>query len=345
LKGIVLQNYGDENVLELQEIADPKPRYRELLISVKACGVCYHDILSRKGLMRGMQLPRVIGHEVAGIVEDVGENVEEFKIGDKVALMQHTFVCGECEMCRTGHETLCPHKKFMGHECDGGYSEKVTVSSSCAVKIPSNVKFEEAAIAACAIGTELNALRDVGQVKLGETVLITGASGGLGVHGIQIAKALGAQVIALTTSEKKSEKLYELGAHYVVVSKHGVFSPEIREITDGKGVDVVIDNVGGKIFHEVRKSLGRLGRWVMVGEVSGDFVDFNMAQLFLKGISLHSATSTTRKQLKDTLDLISNGYVKPVISMRESLNRVGNLHTKLEAREIFGRSVVTFSEI
>lgn len=341
MKAVIVNEFGDEKILRLSHLSDPSPRYGDILVKVKACGVCYHDILSRKGLMKGMDLPRVIGHEVAGIVEEIGLGVKEFKKGDSVALIQHASVCGDCDMCRTGHETLCRHKKFMGHECNGGYAEKVVVSASCAVPIPENVPFDQAAITACAIGTELNAIRDVGKVQIGENVLITGAGGGLGVHGIQIASAAGAKVIAVTTSREKADKLRQYGADEVVVTdRGGKFSHNVRKVTNGKGADVVIDNVGGKVFHEVRKSLSTLGRWVMVGEVSGGLVQMNLAQLFLRGFSLQSATSTTRKQLREALQLVSKGKIRPVIGMREPLHRAENLHIQLEQGKIFGRSVL-----
>lgn len=341
MRAIVIDRFGDPEVLEERDVPAPMPGPGEILLNVTACGVCFHDVLSRKGAMRkGMELPRIPGHEIAGVVAEVGSSVRDVLPGDRVATTQRRYVCGVCEFCRSGRESLCPYRQFLGHECDGGYAEQVVVSAGTSARIPDGVADVDAAIAACAIGTGLNALRDVGNVRIGETVLITGAGGGLGVHVVQLASRAGARVMATTTSPAKVDLLKELGADDVVVSQDGAFSEGVLKATAGRGADLVIDNVGGKVFDQVRRSLAKGGRWVMVGEVSSDLVQFNLAQLFLKGLSLHSAVSTNRAQLVDTLGLIASGDIRPIV--REApLQQAAQVHDELESGSVLGRVALT----
>lgn len=344
MKAIVLDRYGGPEVLEWREVPAPMPGSGEVLLNVSACGVCFHDVLSRKGAMsKGMELPRIPGHEISGVVAEIGPGVSDFSPGDRVATTQRRYVCGVCEFCRSGRETLCRRRQFLGHECDGGYAEQVVVSTGTSARVPDGVSDAEAAIAACAIGTGLNALRDVGKVRIGERVLVTGAGGGLGVHVVQLASRAGAQVIAATTSPEKVDRLEKLGADSVVVAQDGAFAEEVREATDGRGVELVIDNVGGKVFDQVRRSLAPGGRWVMVGELGSDVVQLNLAQLFLRGLSLHSAVSTSRTQLFDTLALIASGEIQPVVS-EVPATKAADVHSALESGTIFGRVALTIGE-
>ncbi|TAM74730.1 zinc-binding dehydrogenase, partial [bacterium] len=334
----MIDGFGDTNVLVQREVALPTPGYGEVLIGVRACGVCRLDLLERKGLMRGLVTPRILGHEIAGVVEAVGPGVSGFRPGDRIATTQRRSVCGICAFCRAGNETLCARKLFFGHDCDGGYAERVVCSEGTAAAIPQGIPFEEAAIAACAIGTELNAVRDTGRTQLGETVLVTGASGGVGIHGVQLARAAGAHTIALTTSSAKVKRLREYGADEVVVAQDGRFAEQVRALTGGAGVDVAIDNVGTRAFHEVRKSLAPRGRWIMTGELGAERAELNLAQIFLHGLSMLSVVSTSRVQLADSLRLIAQGVVRPVIGLRVPLSEVADAHRRIERGDVFGRA-------
>lgn len=343
MKATVIDRFGGPEVLEEREVPAPTPGPGEILVDVAACGVCYHDVLARKGAMRrGMELPRIPGHEIAGVVVEVGSLVQDFSPGDRIATTQRRYVCGICEFCRGGRETLCPRKQFLGHECDGGYAEQVLVSVGACARVPDGVGDAEAAIAACAVGTGLNALRDTGKARIGETVLVTGAGGGLGVHVVQLASNAGARVVATTTSPTKAERIEGLGADVVVVDPEGAFAGGVLEATGGRGADLAIDNVGGKVFDQVRRSLVPGGRWVMVGEVSSDVVQLNLAQLFLRGLSLHSAVSTSRAQLVDALNLIDSGKVRPVVA-EVPMSGAAEVHARLEAGTVFGRVALTTS--
>ena len=343
MRAVVVRETGSTDVLRFEEVATPVPGPREVLIRVAACGVCTLDIVTRNGsYTQRVKFPLIPGHEIAGTVVATGAAVRRFHTGDRVATTQRYHICGDCRFCRGGYEPLCAERRFLGQQdLVGGYAEFVAVEEDNVALVPPQVKDEQAAIAACAIGTSLNAVRDVGRVRLGEHVLVSGAGGGLGVHALQLARLAGARVIAQTTSPEKAELLARLGAHDVLVTvRDEDFSERVRALTGGHGVDVLIDNVGTPLFAALRRSLGVNGRWVLVGQLGGGFVPFNPAQLFLRNQSMLSVHSTTRGQLEDTLQLIARGDIEPVISDMRPLDDVAAVQAAMERGSVAGRIVV-----
>jgi D-arabinose 1-dehydrogenase-like Zn-dependent alcohol dehydrogenase len=343
VKAIVQRATGGVDVLVMEDVATPKPRARDVVVRIKACGVCFHDVVVRNGTMKaGVEMPLIPGHEIAGVVAEVGTDVTRAAPGDRVATTQRYHVCGMCRFCRSGLEPLCAERRFLGdHGMVGGYAEFVAVEEDQVVRIPDGVTDEQAAIAACAIGTALNGVRDVGRIVIGERVLVTGAGGGVGVHAVQLARLAGAYVIAQTTSPDKAEMLTSLGAHVVLTTARGEdFSKRVKALTGGNGVDVVVDNVGTVQFDAMRRSLAVNGRWILIGQLTGDFVPFNPAQLFLRNQSMLSVHSTTRRQLEDCLDLVARGAVKPVVSGVYPLSDVRQVHERVGRGGVPGRIVV-----
>ncbi len=340
MKAVVVNKAGGLDALTYTDIPDPQPQGHELVLKVHSCGVCFHDVLTRNGTLKaGVRLPCVLGHEVAGTVVELGAQVKGFKLGDRVATTQRSYICGHCRFCRSGFEPLCAQRVFLGDVgLVGGYAQYLAISSDCIAQVPDGVDLDHAAVAACAVGTVLNAVRDVGRVQMGETVLITGAGGGLGLHAIQLARLAGARVLAQTTSADKVELIRKMGAHEVVLHKRGEpFAPLVRDMTQGQGADVIIDNVGTVLFEDMRKSLAIQGRWLMIGQLTGDFVPFNPAQFFLKNQSLLSVTSTSRTQLEDVLTLMQRGQVTPVIERKLPLIEAAQAHQAVEAGRTTGR--------
>lgn len=343
MKAVVVHQPGSTEVLSLERVADPIAGPKDVIIKVDACGVCFHDVVTRNGTLKfGVQMPCILGHEISGTVVDVGRDVRAFQRGDRVATAQRYHICGACRYCRTGRETLCPERKFTGDwGMVGGYAEYVAIEDDNVALVPEGVELQDAAIVACAIGTILNAIREIGQLQPGETALVTGAGGGLGMHAIQLARLAGAFVIAQTTSPEKADQIRALGAHAVIVHGRGEdFSNAVKKASGGLGVDVAIDNVGSQLFEPIRRSMGIGGRWIMIGQLTGEFVPFNPAQLFLKNVSMLSATSTTRKQLDDCLALVARGAIKPIISLALPLEQAAQAHELVETGKSAGRIVL-----
>ena len=342
MKATVVRSPGGPEALVIENIPEPVAGPLDVIIAVAACGVCFHDVVARNGTLKsGIRFPFVPGHEVAGTVTAVGSAVRAFKPGDRVASTQRYHVCGHCRYCASAREPLCDEAVFLGDAgLNGGYAEQVAIEEDNLAMVPAAVSLDDAAIAACAIGTMLHAIRAVGKVESGESVLITGSGGGLGLHGIQLARLAGAHVIAQTTSPDKVHTLEQAGANAVVLSERGGdFSAQVKRVAPA-GVDVVIDTVGTPVFTPARRSLARGGRWVLVGQLTGDFVSFNPAQLFLRGVSMLSATSTTRQELIDTLDLLARGDVRAQIGARFSLEAVADAHRMVESAKALGRVIV-----
>jgi D-arabinose 1-dehydrogenase-like Zn-dependent alcohol dehydrogenase len=343
MKAMVIHQPGGTDVLSLERVPDPTAGQKDVIIKVDACGVCFHDIVTRNGTLKfGVQMPCILGHEISGTVVDVGRDVRAFRKGDRVATVQRFHICGACRYCRTGRETLCPERKFTGDlGMVGGYAEYVAIEDDNVAPVPEGVPLQDAAIVACAIGTILNAIREIGKLQPGETALVTGAGGGLGMHAVQLARLAGALVIAQTTSREKADQIRGLGAHTVIVHARGEdFSGAVKKATGGAGVDVAIDNVGSQLFEPIRRSMGIGGRWIMIGQLTGEFVPFNPAQLFLKNVSMLSATSTTRKQLVDCLALVARGVIKPIVSLALPLEQAARAHELVESGKSAGRVVL-----
>jgi acryloyl-coenzyme A reductase len=343
MRAVVLERAGAPTNLRVADVAAREPGPREIRIAVRACGVCFHDVVVRNGTFRrGVEMPVILGHEVAGTVEKLGAEVCGFRVGDLVATTIHSHVCGQCRDCRGGHETSCPERIFLGDAgLNGGYAELVCVDADAALKVPTGISPEEAAIVACTIGTELNAVREVGCVRLGERVLVTGAGGGLGLHGVQLSRLAGAFTIAVTTTAAKAARIREAGADEVIVVERGEdFSRQVRHLTGG-GVDAVIDNVGSPVFEAVRRSTADCGRIVLVGQLTGEFLTINPAQLFLRNISILSAKGVSRSQLADALDLVARRRIKPAVDRIYPLEGAAEAHRLVEAGLSTGRHVLT----
>jgi D-arabinose 1-dehydrogenase-like Zn-dependent alcohol dehydrogenase len=344
MRAIVAERTGPPEVLRVADVTPREPGPGEIRIAVAACGVCFHDVVVRNGVFRrGVGMPVILGHEVAGRIEKLGSQVRSLQVGDLVTTTTYSHVCGECQHCRGGHETSCPERIFLGDAgLNGGYAELVCVDADAAQKIPAKVSMEEASIVACTIGTELNAVREVGRVKLGERVLVTGAGGGLGLHGVQLCRLSGAFTIAVTTSRAKATSIRDAGADEVIVAERGGdFSKEVRRLTGGSGVDVAIDNVGSPVFESVRRSMADDGRIVLVGQVTGDFISINPAQLFLRNLSVLGAKGVSRAQLADALDLVARRRIKPIVEEVCRLEDAADAHRKVEAGLSSGRIVLS----
>ncbi|WP_067464562.1 alcohol dehydrogenase catalytic domain-containing protein [Actinomadura macra] len=342
MKAVVALQTGPPSVMKWTDAEPPSPAPDECVVRVEACGACMHEVLVRRGdRAQGTGFPIIPGHEVVGEVVEVGAAVADFAVGDRVVANQRQRVCGKCRECRSGRETRCPRKVFLGDiGLNGGYAELVAVSDGSLVKVPPGITSPDVAVASCAIGTQLNALRDVAHLELGETVLVTGAGGGVGLSAIQLAKASGARVVAQTTSRTKVEAIQEAGADEIVLVERGVdYSKDVLEVTDGRGCDIVLENVGAVSFLSSVKTLALHGRLVLVGEVQKvpPPVEVDLVGWRGRDISIRSAASTTRRQLEDVLTLMERGLVRPVVTETLAMSEAPRAHEILESGSATGR--------
>ena len=249
--------------LELQEIPIPNISEREILTRVRAAGICHSDAHYRAGRSAMGFMPITLGHEVAGVVEKIGSQVTNVKVGERVCL-HYNITCGDCYSCSTGNEQFCDSVKMLGHHVDGGYAEFIAVPARNAIHLPDEIPFEAGATLMCASATALHALTK-SRIKAGETVAVFGV-GGLGLSAIQLAKAMGAvEVYAVDIQRDKLELASEYDAIPIDASRADAVE-EIRKLTKGRGVNVAVEMIGlRKTMEQAIDSVGNLGRAVMVG--------------------------------------------------------------------------------
>ena len=340
MRALVLESAGDEPSLAVREVPVPELGPGDVLVKVAACGLCYHDIAVMQGVLhRGVKPDIVLGHEISGQVTVVGDDVTSATVGDRVTSTLTTF-CGQCEQCFSGREYRCVHGQGIGHAIDGGFAEFVTLRESSLVQIPTGVSLEDAAVLACPMGVALQAIRDVARVQPKETVLVTGAGGGLGVHAIQIASALGARVLAVTTSADKVEALEKLSAGEVILGDDLDFAEIALALTEDLGVDVVVNTVGSAVFRSALRSMSQFGRMVLLGEITGDRVNLNLAEVLFRDASILASTGAGARHISEVAEMVRSGEVKPVISQRFGLEQATEAYGLMRAKSTFGRVVL-----
>jgi len=343
MRAVVLKEFGGPEKLQLEEVAAPTAdtlREREILVRVRAVGVCYHDIINRQGNLPRTKLPSIMGHEIAGVVEAVGPAVRAFRAGDRVASIQRV-PCGRCDLCRRDRTSLCKEGVFFGEEIPGGYADLVVSEEQGLAKVPEGLGFEEASICACTIGTAIHVVRTRGTVQLDETVLITGASGGVGLHAIQVCRLTGARVYAVTSSPAKAAKLKEAGADEVIVSPDLRFASQVRRITGGRGVDVALEITGALTFDQSIRSLAPAGRMIVVGNLETRPVSVMPGLLILKELEIRGSFATTTAELSESFRLVAEKKIKPVVSKVMPLSEVGRAQQILYDRGVTGRIVLS----
>ena len=334
MRAVVHEKFGGPEVLEARELPDPEPGTGEVLVQIRACGVCGYDLMGRSGALPPYRLPMTPGHEFAGEVVALGPGVSTFRIGDRVATKQRRS-CGVCDYCRGGRETVCHTDVQYGGTIPGGYAELCAVDSSGLVIVPSNVPWPDAAIAACTIGTVLHALK-LARLGVGERVLVTGAGGGLGLHAVQIAHAAGCEVIAVTSSPAKRELINAMAAH-VIVDPNG-FHQELRDLD--LLPDVVLEMTAALTLNESLRAVKRTGRVVIIGNVLVNPVSIVPGALISREISIIGANSSSRSDLQEAMDLISRGVVRPAIAQVIPLMEAAKAHALAEERRTMGRLVL-----
>jgi len=334
---MVLEEYGQP--LRKYDIPIPTPGPGEVLLRLLACGVCGTDVKIAAGKIPTAKTPLIMGHEPVGRVIECGPEVTDFLPGDKVAVWIYV-TCGTCEHCLKGRQVLCPGLRRVGFERPGGFSEYMVVPASNLVAIPDFITDVEAAVLGCAVSTMFRAVTTRGRVQPGEWVLVMGV-GGLGIHGVQIAKSAGARVIAVDVDERRLELATRYGADEVLsFSEHGL-NAAVCKITGGRGVDAVLETVGfGNTLNVSIACLVSGGRLVMVGYDPSSVFEVGSPRVVLDEIEIIGSRAMTRKELEGAVDLLARGAVKAVVSACYPLLDVNVALEELRRGRVMGRAVV-----
>jgi acryloyl-coenzyme A reductase len=338
MKAIILTAFGGPDVLVEQERPMPVPDAGDVVVRVHASGICHHDVMHRAGKLPGAKTGVVLGHETAGEIVDTGAGVSRDVIGTRVVVYQRRF-CGHCRDCLRGRQDLCRSTSMPSVDTEGGCAEYLTIPLSSTIPLPAGMEYTTGALASCPIATSLRALSVVADLRAGDTVLITGASGGLGAHQIQIVKALGGRAIATTTSANKEAFLRELGADEVVVAPDGHFGSAVWQLTQKQGVDIAIDNVGASLTEALRcVTFG--GTCVALGNIDTLPVEIAPGLLIGRRLKLSGSGMGTPDDVRRALAMIAAGMVRPIISGVMPFADVARAHQLLDDRAVQGRIVL-----
>jgi 2-desacetyl-2-hydroxyethyl bacteriochlorophyllide A dehydrogenase len=340
MKAFRLKSHGVPGQFEFLEVPDPRPAAGEVLVKVRACGLNHLDLWLEEGnLPVPITLPRIPGGEISGEIVEAGDGVTEWKAGDRVAIQSNLF-CGKCEFCNRGHESLCLKGELIGVQRDGGFAEKIAIPERALVRLPEEVGFKTSAALTLAGSTAMHMLTDRLVVRQGDWVLVIGGASGVGSAAIQIAKTLGAYVITTTSTDAKGKLAKGLGADHVIDSGNADWPAEVRKITGKRGVDVVVEHVGGETLLKCFECLARGGAIVTCGATAGRDVALKLWSLFVKEQKLIGSYGRNRKDMVATLKLASKGTIKPVIDKTYSLEKTGDAFAALRQRQVLGKAVV-----
>ena len=320
-----------------QDIAEPQASAGQVVIQVKASGVCRGDVMITGDRFSFGHWPLVLGHQPCGVISEVGQSVQSFKVGDRVVATVD-ITCNECNFCRTGRPNLCRNLKRLGHEINGSHAEFVVTSDKSLIKLPENVSNNDAAIAIDAVATLYHALLQ-GKVGLGTKVLLLGI-GGMGIQAIEAAHIAGAGVMVTSRNDARLQFATKLGADIVVNTSRQDLAKEVKDWTSGQGADVVIDSIG--FSDTMKQGLSVLrpgGKLVVVGIQDKDFT-LPFMDVVVREIEIIGSRSATKLDLENVISLISAGKVHPVIAGTYPLEDFEAVFKKVRDGEFVGRAVL-----
>ena len=339
MKAVRIHQFGGPEVLTYEDVPDPRPRNDQVLVRVKACSLNHLDVWVRKGLP-GVKLPHILGSDIAGEVVEVGEYVGDFKLNQRVLVAPMHF-CGHCAKCLAGMQNHCREFTVLGNAVDGGNCELIAVPAANVIPIPDTLDFIQAASVPLVFVTAWHMLVGLAAVRPGQTVLVLGASSGVGIAAIQIARLFHCRVITTAGDEAKLEKGRALGADFGINHYKQKISEEVRKITNKEGVDIVVEHVGAATWDESVRSLKSGGKLVTCGATTGPNVSLDLRHLFARQLSLLGSYMGTMSELQEVLNHVFAGRLKPVVDRTFPLIETRAAHEYLEKSQMFGKVVLS----
>ncbi len=341
MKAAVFRGHGGPEVIEIAELQVPEPDPGQILLRVRATALNHLDLWARRGLP-GLRLefPHIGGSDMAGTVERLGAGVNGHAVGTRV-LVNPSLWCGRCEWCRRGQESLCSSYRIIGEHLNGGLAEYAVVPGANVYPIPDDLPFDGAAAVPLVYQTAWRGLITRGRLRPGETVLITGGSGGVSTAAVQIARLAGATVFAVTSGPENARRLRELGADLVIDRLESDFSADVWKATGKRGVDVAFDSVGEAVWPDLTRALTRDGRLVTYGATTGPKGQIDIRLTFWKQLQFIGTTMSSRAEFEQVISLVFKKKLQPVIDVVWPLDRARQAHERLESGKVFGKIVLT----
>jgi len=340
MKAIHIRSHGGLDALRFDDVQTPKPGPGEALVRIRAAGANHFDHDIREGVS-GIkhQMPHVLGIEGVGEVAELGPGVTDHKVGDRVIIYAVKF-CGRCHVCLSGLEGTCMDRSLMGVQIWGCFGEYARCNANQLMPLPANVSYETAAASVICYGTAWHMAVWHGKVQAGQTVLVNAAGSGVGMSAIQIAKLHGANVIASAGSEAKLAKARELGADEIINYRTHKISTECLRLTGGRGVDLVIEHVGGDVLIQSIEAAAFNGTVVTCGAHAGEIVPINVIELFRKHVRLQGSHYASRIEVGRVFELVSAGALKPVIHGVYPMKDYSKVAALVANRDFFGKMVL-----
>lgn len=339
MTAMVLTEHGGPEVLHLADVPLPEPGPGEVRVRIRAVALNHLDIWTRKGGPAfKVEFPHRLGSDIAGEIDAVGPGATA-TIGTKV-VVQPGVSCMRCAQCLGGHDNLCRYYKILGENTQGGYGPFIVVPEVNIAPYPERLDMPHAAASILPFLTAWQMVVHKARVQPGDTVLVHGAGSGIGVAAIQIAKLHGARVIATASSEAKLARARDLGADVGIDYVKQDFIAECKTLTGKRGVDAVIEHVGGDVFAASIRAVRSGGRIVTCGATAGFHPAIDLRHIFFRQVEVLGSTMGSKADLLAVLGHVAAGRLSPVIHEVLPLTRAADAHRMLEAREAFGKVVL-----
>jgi len=343
MKAACFDAHGGPDHIVIRELPDPEPGPGEVLVEVRAAALNHLDLWTLGGLPGlELEMPHIGGSEMAGVVAAAGEGVTGWAPGTRVVVNPGVW-CDrpDCDACAGGLHPLCPRYGILGEHYRGGFAELAVVPARNLYPLPEGIAFASAAAVPLVFQTAWRALMTRAAVRPGETVLITGASGGVSTAAVQIAKRAGARVLAVTSGPENAARVAALGADIVIDRLEEDFSKRAWQETGKRGVDVVLDSVGEATFEACVRSLAPLGRMVVYGATTGPRASFDIRRMFWRQTAVLGSTMGTREEFERVMALFVTGELAAVVDVVWPLDRAREAYERLRDGDVFGKVVLT----
>jgi len=341
MKAVLFRAHGGPDKLSYEELPTPVIGPEEVLVRVKACALNHLDIWIRQGNPAyPMPLPHVSGSDVSGMVEQVGAQVESVTVGQRV-FVSPGISCWRCEFCLAGRDNFCRSYSLLGAIRHGGYAEYVKVPFRNVLPMPENLTFEQAAAFPLVSVTASHMLFALAGLQHGETVLIMGAGSGVGSMAVQMAKLAGARVITTVGADDKIPKAVVLGADAVINHSTEKVAERVKLLTEGKGVDVVIEHIGPEVWESCLASLAKGGRLITCGATTGSEVKLDLRYVYSRQFTIKGSYMGTRAELVNAAELMGQRRLISVIDRTYPLQQARAAQEQLISRKVFGKIVLT----
>jgi 2-desacetyl-2-hydroxyethyl bacteriochlorophyllide A dehydrogenase len=341
MKAVIFREHGGTHKLSYEDFPTPTIGPGDVLIRAKACALNHLDIWVREGNPAyPLVLPHVLGSDVAGIVEEVGSHVEGVTVGQRV-FVSPGMSCWHCNACPAGRDNFCRNFGVLGAVVHGGYAEYVKVPFRNVLPIPGDLSFEQAAAFPLVSVTASHMLFALAGLQHGETVLVIGAGSGVGMMAVQMAKLAGARVMATVGSDDKTPKAVILGADAIINHAKEKVAERVKLLTEGRGVDVVIEHIGPEVWDTCLHSLGKGGRLVTCGATTGSDVTLNLRYVYSHQLTIKGSYMGTRAELVKAAELMGQGRLISVIDRTFPLQEARAAQELMLSRKFFGKIVLT----